>query len=249
MLFWTIIFVIIVCILAKYIESANFKGKSGEKMVAERLEILDGDKYIINNIMINDNGKSRQIDHIAITEYGVFVIETKNYNGDIYGKETSNTWKQYLNKKCFQFKNPIHQNYGHLEIVKHHIGDITQNIYSVIVFIRRCRLHVDAVTPVIYEDQLVKYIRNKEKVLSKNKIDEIYQIILENQITNEQTIKEHNYNVKKYVEYKNELAEQEVCPRCYGKLVKRTGKKGEFYGCSNFPKCRYTKQIANYNKL
>lgn len=102
MLFWTIIFVIIVCILAKYIESANFKGKSGEKMVAERLEILDGDKYIINNIMINDNGKSRQIDHIAITEYGVFVIETKNYNGDIYGKETIINCKQCLEEMGYK---------------------------------------------------------------------------------------------------------------------------------------------------
>lgn len=31
-----------------------------------------------------------------------------------------------------------------------------------------------------------------------------------------------------------------VCPKCGGKLVERKGQYGEFYGCSNFPKCRYT---------
>lgn len=33
----------------------------------------------------------------------------------------------------------------------------------------------------------------------------------------------------------------DVCPVCSGELVKRNGKFGEFYGCSNFPRCRYTR--------
>lgn len=87
----TIIFLIVIYttifLLQQYMP--KYKGKVGEKIVAEDLEKIDGYKHIINNVMINDNGKSRQIDHIAITEYGVFVIETKNYAGTIYGKETS----------------------------------------------------------------------------------------------------------------------------------------------------------------
>ena len=79
------------------LNSPEYKGKTGEKLVAERLEIIDGYKHILNDIMLNDNGKSRQIDHIAITEYGVYIIETKNYAGTIYGRETSNEWQQYLN--------------------------------------------------------------------------------------------------------------------------------------------------------
>lgn len=234
----TIILIIIVSLNPSY-----FKGKSGEKLVAERLDIIDGYKYIINNIMINENGKSRQIDHIAITEYGVFVIETKNYSGSVYGKESSNEWKQYINKKCFKFKNPIHQNYGHLEIVRKQIDDITNEIYSIVVFIRKCTLKVDTTTPVIYEDQLAQYIKNRPRILSKEQIDRINQVLLDCKITNSETIHNHTENVQKYVEYKNELADQGICPRCYGKLVKRNGKKGEFYGCSNYPKCRYIKNI------
>lgn len=208
--------------------STTYKGKSGEKMVAERLDILDDPKYIMNNIMINENGKSRQIDHIAITKYGVFVIETKNYSGSVYGKEKSNEWKQYLNKQCFKFKNPIHQNFGHLQIVKKEIGDITNEVFSIVAFIRRCTLKVDTTTPVIYEDQLAQYIRNKPQVLNEEQIKQIYQILSACKITNTETIQNHAENVKRYVEYKNELSNQLICPRCHGNLIKRNGKKRRF---------------------
>ena len=51
--------------------------------------------------------------------------------------------------------------------------------------------------------------------------------------------------MKNYVNYKESLIESEICPRCNGKIIKRKGKNGYFYGCSNYPKCRYTKNIEN----
>lgn len=35
----------------------------------------------------------------------------------------------------------------------------------------------------------------------------------------------------------------DICPSCGGGLKKRNGKFGEFFGCSNYPKCRYTRNI------
>ncbi len=236
-----IIILILLIILKKW--SIKFKGEEGEKAVARHLEMIDGHKYIFNNIMINDNGKSRQIDHIAVTEYGVYVIETKNYSGKILGKETSENWIQYLGNKQYRFKNPIHQNYGHTEIVKKILKDTTNQIFSIVVFCARCKLKVKTFSPVIYHTEVEKFITNNPKVLEKEKIEEINKIITENKIVNEETIKDHNYNVKKYVEYKNQKAEKGICPRCGGKLLMRNSKSGQFYGCSNFPKCRYTKSI------
>lgn len=242
MLIYLIVIIILIVIVLK-LKSPQYKGKCGESIVSQILQKMNGYSYTLNNIMINDNGKSRQIDHIFISEYGVFVIETKNYGGTIYGRETSTEWKQYLNKKCFNFKNPIHQNYGHEEIVKKVLEDVTDKIYSLVVFTRRCQLKVEVTSPVIYEDQLIVYIKNKGKVLEKEKIDEIYRILNENKITNEEAIKNHNYNVQKYVEYKENIANGGKCPRCNGQLIKRQGKNGAFYGCSNYPRCRYTKNI------
>ena len=41
----------------------------------------------------------------------------------------------------------------------------------------------------------------------------------------------------------------EKCPDCGGELVKRKGRFGEFIACLNFPKCKYTKNLANSNKF
>lgn len=242
MLIYAIVLIIILVILLK-LKSPQYKGKCGENIVNKILQEIEGYNYVVRNIMLNDNGKSRQIDHIFVSEYGVFVIETKNYGGIIYGREKSTEWKQYLNQKCFNFKNPIHQNYGHKEIVRKTLEDVTDKIYPLVVFTRRCELKVEVTSPVIYDNQLKNYIRNKGKIFDKTKVIEIYNVLMENRITNEEAIKNHNYNVQKYVEYKNNIADGGKCPRCDGQLIKRQGKNGSFYGCSSYPKCRYTKNI------
>lgn len=193
--------------------------------------------------MINDQGKSRQIDHIAITEYGVFVIETKNYSGTIYGKEKSTEWKQYLHRQSYSFKNPIHQNYGHTQIVKQVIDNEEILVEPIVVFLNRCKLKVQTKSKVLYDTQLVRYIISKQQILTEDKINEIYNLIIENRITSKETIKQHNSNVKQYIEYKNKIADAGECPRCGAKLILRNGKNGKFYGCSNYPKCRYTKEV------
>lgn len=242
MLIYAIVFIILVVIVSK-LNSPQYKGKYGENVISQALKEIEGYNYVVNNIMLNDNGKSRQIDHIFVSEYGVFVIETKNYGGTIYGKEKSTEWKQYLNKKCFNFKNPIHQNYGHEEIVKKVLKSVTDKIYSLVVFTRRCELKVEVTSTVIYDNQLKNYIRNKGKILDISKVNEIYKVLMENKIENEEAIRNHNYNVQKYVEYKESVANAGKCPRCNGDLIKRQGKNGSFYGCSSYPKCRYTKNI------
>ena len=192
--------------------------------------------------MINDQGKSRQIDHIAITEYGVFVIETKNYSGKIYGRETSTKWQYYLGRQKYEFINPIHQNYGHTKIVRDIISDEKIYIEPIIVFVDGCKLNVYTKSKVTYASMVVRYIQSKQKTLAVEKIDNIYNEIMLNRITDEETINDHNYNVIKYKEYKEKIANSGICPRCGGKLLLKNGKYGKFYGCSKYPKCKYIKK-------
>ena len=64
------------------------KGKVGEKVVAGKLDHLPKDQYkVLNNVTIPTPKGSSQIDHLVVSIYGIFVIETKNYNGWIYGGE------------------------------------------------------------------------------------------------------------------------------------------------------------------
>lgn len=250
MIIFMVLMVMFTCYTLKlifnYILNGDFsKGKMGEKVVADILEQIPGNKKIINNIMINDNGKSRQIDHIFINNKGVFVIETKNYSGSIYGKETSNEWTQFLNNEKYNFTNPIFQNYAHKQIVSKIIDD-NRNVISVIVFTRRCNLKVKTFrNTVIYTTELKSFILNQENRLNDKQVDEYYNKIMESRITDEEVLKNHNYNVKHYIEYKNDLIDKNICPRCKsGELVVRQSKYGSFLGCSNYPKCRYTKSIS-----
>lgn len=220
------------------------KGNIGERIVANILEQIPGNKRIINDIMLNDNGKSRQIDHIFISNKGVFVIETKNYSGSIYGKETSNEWIEYLNKKKYNFTNPIFQNYAHKQIISKIINDYN-NVISIIVFTKSSKLKVKSPRNIVINTgQLKSCILNQKDRLNDKKIDEYYNIIMNNRITDEEVIRNHNYNVEHYIEYKNSLINKNICPRCKtGRLIVREDKYGKFIGCSNYPKCKYTKNI------
>ena len=91
------------------------KGAIGEKRVAHILKKLPEDRYkVINNLLIQNNGYTTQIDHIVVSVYGIFVIETKTYKGWIYGGENSDYWTQNIYGNKYQLRNPIHQNYGHI---------------------------------------------------------------------------------------------------------------------------------------
>jgi hypothetical protein len=85
------IFILIVSILAIYfwkLNSPKIKGIIGEKSISSILYFLDKSKYkVINNIVLKKDTKTSQIDHIVISDFGIFVIETKNYKGWIIGHE------------------------------------------------------------------------------------------------------------------------------------------------------------------
>lgn len=79
-------------------------GTMGEIWVKVELMFLKkGDYKILNNIMIEVGGLTHQIDHLVISKYGIFVIETKNYSGKIKGSEYSEKWTQSFGKKKFFF--------------------------------------------------------------------------------------------------------------------------------------------------
>ena len=97
----------------------KFRGFMGEFWVKQELKKLPMDKYIVlNDIMVKQNNSTHQIDHLIISQFGIFVIEMKNYYGLILGEEHKDKWIQYLGKKKSYFLNPIHQNYGHVKTLE-----------------------------------------------------------------------------------------------------------------------------------
>ncbi len=132
------------------------KGKRGERVVQKRLLDLPEGYTVFNDVLIKfPDGGSTQIDHIVVSHCGVFVVETKNYSGTIYGGENSDKWTEYFSwfsrsrwdygyhSKGFKFFNPVHQNEGHIKALRIYLkglGDIP--FYSIIAFSNEATLKV-----------------------------------------------------------------------------------------------------------
>ncbi|HHT94080.1 MAG TPA: NERD domain-containing protein [Clostridiaceae bacterium] len=227
----------------------HVRGWLGETSVNLRLKLLLPEEYqVVNNVILPTETGTTQIDHIVVSPYGIFVIETKNYKGWIYGNDQSREWTQTLYKNKYKFMNPIHQNYAHVKAIESRLSNYPNiPIIPIIAFSKDCRLKVKTRQNVVYFNQVKSVIRKfKSKVMS---IQEMMEILALLQHGNEQfsiSSKEHIENVN----YKKTLIKYasagDKCPRCNtGFLSVKQGKHGKFLGCGNYPKCRFTKQLAN----
>lgn len=243
-------------------------GRKGEYYTYHCLKSLKGyKKYLFNCYIPKEDGTTTEIDVILIHETGIYVFESKNYSGWIFGTETQKEWTQTLpaGKRKAQkehFLNPIIQNKVHLKWLQAYLKDFDNlNFYSYIVFGENCELKKITLTSgnhyvVKSNDLLMAVSRNTDQSkarMTRTLVDEIYKKLYPLTQVDEAKKKEHIENIEKHykelpkAENTTEL-QYKKCPRCGGKLVLRMAKKGDFtgnkfYGCSNFPKCRYIENI------
>ena len=239
-----LIIVLVVIVLIVKFKSPNIKGNIGERKVSKALNTLDNNEYkVINNVMIRKDRGTTQIDHVVISVYGIFVIETKNYKGLIFGNEYDDNWKQVIYKRSERFRNPIKQNYGHVAALKERLNlEKDLLIVSIIAFTNRASLRVNTKTPVMYDSNVVSYIRSyNNKLISEDDVKRIDYDLLMSNIDSKDTRKEHVHSIRKNLRERENNINNNICPRCGKALVKRQGKHGEFIGCSGFPKCRFIK--------
>lgn len=192
--------------------------------------------------MLHTGSRTTQIDHIVVSNYGIFVIETKNYKGWIIGNEFDDYWTQIIFKRKEKLYNPIKQNFGHIQALKsvlNEFGDV--NYISIVAFTTKADLKVTANTDVVYTVNLLKTIRKYcNEIISDSVKEQIYNKLLSLNIDNKENRKEHIHAIRNNLAEKYKKVSDNICPECGGKLVLRNGKYGQFKGCSNYPKCRFT---------
>lgn len=244
---WAIPILVLRIVLQK--NRAKLKGNAGEKSIKKVLKNLPAEYRVLNDILLkseNDTGYS-QIDHIVLSPYCIFVIETKSYNSKatITGNDSMAKWcKNVYGHKEF-FQNPVIQNYGHIKTLSSLLGEYEElPICSVVVFTSDCNLSVDSKTYVVHLNQLLEVIMHNSTnpILGENRLNEIENKITQNNITDKSIRKEHIQNISSKKSAGNSFAEGK-CPSCGGNLVTRQGKTGTFLGCENYPRCKYTDSI------
>lgn len=213
-----------------------------------QLNKLDKDKYLIlHDITIPSvKGKTTQIDHVVVSEYGVFVIETKNYKGWIIGDEKSDYWTQVIYKRKERLYNPLRQNYGHIQALKSLLVDYEEEIFtSIVCFSSRADLKVKVTSEVIYTKHLVSTIsKYKQVVLSKDAAQKTYNAFQKASLKDGKVKKEHVKAIKNEIAENDSKVANGTCPKCGGQIVERSGKYGMFKGCNNYPKCRFVHKNA-----
>lgn len=238
-------------LLISLVKSAWFKGIFGEFMVNLLARFrLDNDVYhLIKNVTLATEDGSTQIDHIFVSVYGVFVVETKNMRGWIFGNAGQKLWTQQIYKQKFKFQNPLHQNYKHTKILQQFIGLEDEQIFSVIVFVGDSQFKNDLPDNVTYTKGYIDYILSKDTpVLSaetcRQVINKIKSQRLQPRLT---TQRNHVKHVKDIIAAKRNS--EMNCPACGNPMRQRQTRRGKhhgkpFWGCSQFPRC---KQIIPIN--
>ncbi len=224
----------------KYRIYLPLKGKIGETKLKAYLATLNKDKYkILSDILLINDDTSSQIDFLILSVYGVFIVESKNYSGIITGSDYDKQWTQRLGKNTFHFMNPLHQVYSQSETLKKILDKPNFEIIPVIVFSINADLKVKTNQKVTYLIQAKQYIKSFEKeIYTQAEIERFEDIINSSKSNNKEDFEKHIKTAKQKRESK-----ENTCPKCGGLLVQRQGKYGDFLGCSNYPKCRYTTNV------
>ncbi len=245
------------------------KGKYGEWVVNSKLQKL-GDAYTVFHDVYIPNGERglTQVDHIVTSEYGVFVIETKHYSGWIFGDEYKPYWTQVIYKRKTKMHNPIRQNYGHVQALFTYIGQAEmKDVHSIIAFSPNSTFKFKkdfTLAHVIQFTELLATIKQyKERRINETTVREINaklgELLVEDKREKKRLKADHLQSIRKVKgakqtarphtgDSKNMSTQvastlQTTCPKCGGQLTMKAGRYGKFYGCSNYPGCRFTENL------
>lgn len=193
--------------LDKYIFTPEWMGRRGEKLTERELKLvrfLGRDGKILRNVYIpKENGETSEIDVLYITQKGIFVIESKNYSGWVFGSEKNYQWTVSLSNGIKnKLYNPIKQNQTHMKWLQKYIGEDIP-LFSIIAFSERCTLKLkgDFSVPVINRDYLYATIRNiwneSDDKLSDEQVNELYEQLKELTKVSKEDKKKHVEDIKK----------------------------------------------------
>lgn len=242
----------LLAIVVLFFKSPFMKGKIGEGIVnLTNSARLDETIYtpIKNVTLFLKDGSTTQIDHILVSKYGIFVIETKNMKGWIFGGEHQKEWTQQIFKDKYSFQNPLRQNYRHLKALEEILEVPPTALTSVIAFVGECTFKTTMPENVFRGMSYTKYIKSfDQERLNPLQIRQILSKLqrkrLEQSFT---TDRAHVQNLKERMEQSVvSSTDTMICNRCGSTMVLRQNKKNgeEFYGCNNYPKCKHTVPIV-----
>jgi hypothetical protein len=130
------------------------------------------DYHLMNHVTLPSSKGTTQVDHVLVSRFGVFVVETKHYKGWIFGRKEQPFWTQVLFKARFKFQNPIQQNTGHVHAVRRLLDFLPPDaVKSVVVFTGEASFKTEIPSGVFSLRALVDFLREQTiEVMSLNRV-------------------------------------------------------------------------------
>ncbi len=245
-------------LIATLIKTPWFKGMVGETFINLGIRLfLDRQEYhLLKDVTLPTPQGTTQIDHVIVSRFGLFVIETKNIKGWIFGNPAHKSWTQQLYRRRHTFQNPLRQNYLHLMTLKSLLGLADHQLHSIIYFIGDCTFKTPMPDNVMNRG-LIRYIKSKTtQVLTSAEVTRVIDTIQRGRLAaNWQTHKQHVAQLKarhsevprprlsvatmpvvnQVVNAAPTITESltqanPLCPRCGNPMVLRTAKRGDNRG-------------------
>ena len=236
-------------LLGVLLRSSRVKGVVGERLVRSALRLrLDRATYrAMHDLTLPTPDGTTQIDHIVVSPYGVFVIETKNMKGWIFGGERQAQWTQKIYRNTTRFQNPLLQNYKHVKALQALLDVPPETVHSVVTFVGTSTFKTTMPKNVTQGARFIGYIKSfREPVFSEAALEAILRRIADGRSKPAwATNRAHVQSLK----LRSDPAAERRCPKCGSPLVLRTVKKGpkagdRFWGCSTYPQCRVMQALG-----
>jgi restriction system protein len=148
-------------------------GEQGTNLL-QRLALDPKEYHVFYDLLVGEEPKRTQIDHVIVSKFGIFAVETKNYQGWIYGRECDDKWTQKFPGSSHTFQNPLRQNNLHTSSLAAFCVVDPSKIYSIIVFWGDCEFKTPMPENVMKWLQYPFYVRSKKKILlNDNEVEKI----------------------------------------------------------------------------
>jgi hypothetical protein len=178
-------------------------GQGGENFVTRKFLGLDPSNYkVLSDLLLPYKGSLgvTQIDHVVVSNYGIFCIETKARSGWIFGNANQEYWTQVIYHYKKRFYNPLRQNYAHVkaieELIKLKYPKI--KIISLVAFPDADKLKISGTDSVGYAGDIVRKIQSfVSPIITNSERDEIYKILVDADIQDREVRRLHDKGVKK----------------------------------------------------
>ncbi|MGF1456405.1 MAG: NERD domain-containing protein [Alphaproteobacteria bacterium] len=236
------------------------KGARGERHVHNALSsVLNENEYrVLSDLILPVAGGTTQLDHLVLSRFGIFVIETKNMSGWIFGSADQQKWTQVQKGgKRRSFQNPLWQNHAHVKAIESILEVDPKVLHNFVVFTGSAEPKTDMPENVAWGLRALGklIVMRRQIVFSDLQLNSFVEKLQGEALENNKDVRrQHLQNLEKKAAAKTvaqsselpDLLSQTSCPRCGSEMGKRTNRKtgNPFWGCVKFPKCRGTRRVA-----